>query len=210
MSRHTKATFSSSGTWTCPAGITEVIVLGTGGGGGGAGSSGSEQATGGLGSGQRMQFVSVVPNTAYTVTIGAGGSGGAAGNNAGSAGGDTSLGALAVFPGSPGGHDSELSGFHDTDLPDRFPINEGGFSTTIRDQYNLATSLNGFKVGDQTSSTYSGGGGAGGRGDGADGVLNGAGVDAAANTGAGGSGADDTSAAGGDGGSGYLEIIWLE
>lgn len=220
MSRYTSNKFTSSGSWTCPAGVTEVMVLGMGGGGGGAGTSSGTYlgnnrfGGGGLGSGLRMHFVSVIPNTTYTITIGAGGTGGAAGANDGSDGSDTTFGALATFPGSPGGDTNAYinRGPNIYQTPLQVPMNEGGQGTSRYNPNDHTTSLNGFLCGSVTGSTYGGNGGGGGRGVGADAVTGADGNDAAANTGAGGSGTWDASTprAGGDGGSGYMEIIWLE
>ena len=99
-----KVVFTASSTaWTCPSGITEVLLIGFGGGGGGGGGtagSGTTTQTGGGGSGgggsiQLSVYVSVVPGTSYTVAIGAGGTGGSGAN--GNPGGDGTLGSFATF-----------------------------------------------------------------------------------------------------------------
>jgi len=116
-------TFSSSGFWTCPVGVTSVIVWGRpgagGGAGGGGGGGGYSGASGGGGAGARgggaggaASFtrvkLSVIPTTVYTITIGAGGTGGnggaggAAGINgnggvSGNIGGASSFGSLITF-----------------------------------------------------------------------------------------------------------------
>lgn len=76
--------FTTSGTWTCPDGVTNIICIGAGGGGGGGGGGGnpasSSSGTGGGGGGasiQQTQYATVSPGTNYTITIGAGGTGGA-------------------------------------------------------------------------------------------------------------------------------------
>jgi hypothetical protein len=64
-------TFSDSGAWTCPAGVTSVQALVVAGGGGG-----SEQTAGGGGGGGGVVYsnsVSVTPGQTYTVTVGDGG-----------------------------------------------------------------------------------------------------------------------------------------
>lgn len=77
--------FINSGTWTCPVGVTNVLVIGAGGGGGGSGArdyyNGGGAGAGGSGSIQQVSYVSVVPSTVYTITIGAGGSGGMGASN---------------------------------------------------------------------------------------------------------------------------------
>jgi len=110
------ARFTTSGSWTCPAGVTTVYVSGGGGGGGGgggAGSVGSGQSSscgGGGGAGQNVikTPVTVVPGTVYAITIGAAGTAGVAGiaGTAGSAGGDggaTTFGSLLTLSGGGGG-----------------------------------------------------------------------------------------------------------
>lgn len=71
-----EATFTASGTWTAPAGVTsaQIILVGAGGGGGG----GSQNVAGGGGAGGQVivRNLTVVPGTTYSVTIGAGGQGG--------------------------------------------------------------------------------------------------------------------------------------
>jgi hypothetical protein len=82
------ATFTSSGTWTAPAGVTSVTVSMIGGGGGGGGQDLGGGGGGGGGGGQRYSTSStVVPGTTYTVTVGTGG----AWNVAGGAAGGTSI-----------------------------------------------------------------------------------------------------------------------
>ena len=86
--------FASSTTWTCPTGVTQVIVSVVGGGGGGGGNEGNESGgTGGVG-GAGIGILTVTPATVYTITVGAGGgggSGGGAGGN-GAAGGTSNFG----------------------------------------------------------------------------------------------------------------------
>jgi hypothetical protein len=95
--------FTSSGTWTCPAGVTRVFLWGTGGGGGGGGYAASTFVGGAGGTSGRwgLLAVDVVPSTVYSVTIGAAGIGvvGASGT----AGGSTTFGSLATFAGGAGG-----------------------------------------------------------------------------------------------------------
>lgn len=95
------AKYSSSGSWTAPAGVTNIIVYGrpgagggSGGAGGGGGYGGSTAGGGGGGTGgggggsaSIMQAnLTVSPGTAYTITVGAGGAG-SVGGTAGAAGG---------------------------------------------------------------------------------------------------------------------------
>lgn len=228
MSRYTSNVFNSSGSWTCPAGIKTVMVLGIGGGGAGGSATNNEGACGGSGSGERMVFLPVVPGTSYAITIGAGG---AANTLAefGDNGGDTSFGSLETFPGSAAGWwggspEGHVSGqMIPGDSTFMVPNNNGGFPTfnevTNLDTSPYSGSMNGWKVGNHGTVNYTGngggGGGAGGRANGGDGgALDTPGDNGAANSGAGGGGCGMTALAarktGGNGGSGRLEVIWLD
>lgn len=119
----TTVTVTGTTTWTCPAGVTKVLILeqvGAGGGGAGGYTDGAQTASGGGGGeGARVEglWLTVVPTTVYTLTIGAAGAAGASvshtfsvtGQDAatfGGDGGDTSFGALLVTPGGQGAGDS--------------------------------------------------------------------------------------------------------
>ena len=71
-------TFKSSGTWTCPYGVTSVTVecWGGGGGGGGASSAGKGGSGGGSGSYVKKVGITVTPCSTYTIVVGNGGLGG--------------------------------------------------------------------------------------------------------------------------------------
>ena len=62
--------FTATGEWVCPTGVTEVEWLIVGGGGGG-----SDPGGGGAGGFRTGTGLAVTAGTTYTVTIGGGGSG---------------------------------------------------------------------------------------------------------------------------------------
>lgn len=70
------STFTTSGSWICPRGVTSINVEAWGGGGGGASTPNTNNANGGGGGGgayAKRSNVTVVPGTSYTITVGSGG-----------------------------------------------------------------------------------------------------------------------------------------
>ena len=80
-------------TWTCPPGVTSIVVKTWGSGGGGGGGATVAQANGGGGGGgaYAQSTLTVVPGTIYFLTVAAGGTAGAA------AGGNGGNGNLSYF-----------------------------------------------------------------------------------------------------------------
>jgi hypothetical protein len=228
----TSQTFNSSGTFTVPAGITQVMVIGCGGGGGGGGGGENAGGAGGNAAPILVTTLTVTPAAVLTVTIGTGGTAGAAGVTSGSGGtggtGVSSVFDILTFPGGVGG------------APGTGTNSEGTGGVCIigcaRGGKGAATS--GASAGDSTAYAsggaagsafvnagdgYPGGGGGAGLGAGgagADHKATGAGgagnpgTAAAANTGGGGGGGGgrpnsaSNPGAGGAGGSGKLIVIY--
>jgi hypothetical protein len=94
--------FTSSGTFTAPAGVTSVRVFVFGAGGGGGSGCDLWGGGGGGGGGYATNVVSVTPGQSYPVTIGAGGTGGTGSCGQASAGGTSSFSSVSATGGSAG------------------------------------------------------------------------------------------------------------
>lgn len=92
--------FTSSGTYTTPSGVKQLIFF-VAGATGGVATMNSYRSTSGVGGGGYSEILITSPASSYTVTIGAGGTTGAVNSNA-NAGGTTSIGPISVT-GSGGG-----------------------------------------------------------------------------------------------------------
>lgn len=225
--------FTTSGTWTCPAGVNQIILfIRAGGGGGGGGRSGGTAAGGGGGGGAVLLTVpaAVTPGTVYTITVGAGGVGGAV-NSAGAQGGTSSMvGVFSTFggfggSGSPG---ADIGGAGGQPRPGAGGGGGGSAGTTpgsgsgggvtpgvwtqILGLFGGTTvggagGASNIAAGGAGGSSTGGGGGGGGDGTGGAGG-NGSSVGAAGTSGAGGGGGG-TNAAGGAGGDGVIAIYWV-
>lgn len=192
--------FTSSGSWTAPAGVTRVQVRMWGGGmGGGGGFSTNEYNTSAAYSSLPYIFnLDVTPNTSYTITLGAGGTGGAIDDTGtGGDGGNTTFGALATALGAQFGANITAG--------DAF-FAQGWNSTA--DGTAAAGALGG------ASGSYGPGGVGGAGGNASEAGTASAGTAAAANSGAGGGCGGNsytgTAGAGAAGGSGYCEVMWVE
>jgi hypothetical protein len=119
--------FSSTTTWTCPQGVTQIQVELWGAGGGRGGNGGNAQlcqggigGNGGLG-GYAIDTISVIPGTSYQIIIGQGGSNGAGGSSCpnvpcsgtngtpGLAGGNSSFSSSLVASGGSGGQNGTFA-----------------------------------------------------------------------------------------------------
>lgn len=207
----TVQTFTSSGTYTPTSGMLHCIIECIGGGGGGGGvaaSSVAHLAAGGGGSGgySKAYKTSTQVGASQTVTVGAGGAGGTAGLNAGSTGNATSVGSLCVANGGSGGGPAGPS-----NVPESGAGASAGTGTVTFP--GSAGGPGSYNANAGTLSTYSlcAAGGASAWGGSVNlSSVDGAGTNAAANTGCGGSGAAENQSnanyAGGNGGSGIVVI----
>lgn len=222
----TRADFTSSGSWTCPAGVTGVIALGQGGGGGGGvGNIGNTSyQTGGFGGKATFltpAFVETVPGTTYSITIGAGGL-------SASNGGTTSFGALrdwiGALPGGPGSgylpYIGTLTLLTQLNVPLSLYPKYGASTPYTTQNFGLfgtsgsytATPFSG-SPGNTSDSGIGGIGGTGGPGSVLPGVGGNGGSYGAGGGGGGGTpstGSFTIGASGGVGGPGRLIIIWAE
>jgi len=100
-----EAEFLSSGSWTAPPGVTQIMLDGSAGGGGGAYGYPGQTGGGGGGGGAAVigELITVVPGTTYTITIGGPGMYGSSSSVNGAQGGTTSFGMLLTLVGGYGG-----------------------------------------------------------------------------------------------------------
>lgn len=210
--------FSLNGSFTVPAGITRVWVLAQGGGAGGNGGRNStgDQSILSAGTTPYLVQLSVVPNTTYSIVIGAGGIPGGprttAVANAG-VGGNTSFGSLYTWIGgynncgynsTTSGPTSQIIDIGHTSGKNLFAHHiTSGFVTSVTTLGTPSGSYIGGQKGAPGYAGSSGGrGGDGGGGNGEDAIGFGA------SGGAGGNGV--TGGSGGSGGGGQLWVIWVE
>lgn len=136
-----QVTFTSSGTFTLPAGydasqplLVDIEICGGGGGGGGGGKHGTNQTGyggGGGASGVAMLYKNVPLTANATITLGAGGTGGAGTASAGSTGSDGSSGGTSDVNSlyfAPGGGAGSYGGYTDLLISRRgYGVNSYGF-----------------------------------------------------------------------------------
>ncbi|MCE3279059.1 MAG: hypothetical protein K0S44_1250 [Bacteroidetes bacterium] len=187
LSQTITQTFTTTGTWTCPASITSINVQcwGAGGGGGYGGAANNDGGGGGGGGAYTLSnSVTVVPGNTYNITVGLGGSGGIStsinGVNGGASSGVFGATTVTANPGQGG---------------IGYPTSTGGAGGTA------GTFVGGSGANGSGSLSGGGGGGAGstGAGGNASGVT--AGTGTSVGGGNGGAGTSANSAAGGNGSS---------
>ena len=195
--------FTSSGTFTVPAGITKVYLTMIGGGCAG-GATGGHGGGGGSSAPALINYpYAVIAGNSYTVTIGAGGVGAAYSN--GTDGGSTTFDTLTIA-GGKGGVGGGAGGAS---------VSATAANGVTGGGYNFQSSMAGG-VGAATNNGNGGGGGGSLFGIGGNGATfsggGTAGSDGAANTGVGGGGASGDSGSGstgqkgGNGGSGFVLV----
>lgn len=218
MSKLCALHYTSSSTWTCPAGVTEVFVVAQGGGAGGTGGLDAVASTVIPGGGGTIPYgvtLSVVPNTTYVISIGSGGSGGTSQSSFtinGGDGGDTTFGSLYTFFGAPADQEGFAPKLCISAIAPSAPSNYDYYSGyVLQDRSRSKNGSGGSGYASAGGPGYTGSlGGEGGDpsptvagGDGGDGTGIGAGG------GAGGTG-NGTGGAGGDGTGGQMWITWVE
>ncbi|WP_261371404.1 carbohydrate kinase [Yersinia bercovieri] len=222
VSPHGFSRFTSSGSFTVPAGVTQIFVSGCAAGGGGGSSlatNSSSFVTGGSGGGAGQPAlnvpITVTPGQVIPITIGTGGTGATAATNNATAGGNTQLGSGGVLLNLGGGSPGQVGG-GGTTYPASFggPGGGGGYPTgdAAQDTNSFsATTASGGQGGQGASGPF---GQAGPAGRGAKGNNPGPGAGfgyGAGGSGAGGAYTSATSVPGGAGASGldgYLVIEW--
>lgn len=195
----TTETFTTSGNWTVPCGVTSVTVSVYGAGGGGGGSNTGGQAGGGGGAGgfASSTFV-VVPGAIIPYTVGAGGIAGSTGGGNGGNGGSTSWnGGAVVGTGGSGGFGDNLGGAGGA----------GGVGVGTTTIAGGAGGAGGASNGGAGGSASGPNGGAGGSG-GGPAVSGSAGNNFGGGGGGGGDRASGTNTAGGVGASGAVVISY--
>ncbi len=197
-------TFTSSGSFTVPAGVKSIKITAAGGGGGGAGGT-YGCAGGGGGACIVGVYFNVTPSQAIPITIGTGGAGGT--SSSGSAGSSTVIGSLVTLAGGGGAGTAYSPGIAGG--------SGGGAGGNGGSSVSSATGVAGAAGavgagGSAGGSPYGGGGGggsygAGGGGGNSDHRYGYAGVYGGGGGGAGGSSSSYT---GGRGGDGIVIIEW--
>lgn len=201
--------FLNSGTFTAPT--SGVFFINGCGGGAGSGYWGVNSYSAGAGAACEMVPVYLNKDDAVTVTIGAGGVGITTGAN--TAGGTTSFGSYIILPGGQASSGAAISrgGLKTTLTAESLSLSLGGGMIAGASGGSSAAQPPGnskFSAGSSSGSIWGGAGGWYGVGGNAS--TTGKGGNAAANTGAGGGVTSVSGFAGGDGGSGRLEVLWQE
>lgn len=175
-------TFTSSGTFTVPTGVSSIDVFLVGGGGGGASGTTGTTSTyvggGGGGAGKTLTVLDLACSAGdtFTVVIGAGGSGGSAGGSNGGSGNSTTFGSYSAAGGSYGagyktgyggsGGSGGGAGGYRVGYPGGAGGSNGGSGTDTygSDDYGVGQGTTTRAFGESSNTLYAGGGGGGGKG----------------------------------------------
>ena len=224
-------TFTSSGTFTVPNGITTVIVEGQGAGGAGQSTRGADVPGMGGGAGHYgTRFISVTPLSNVSVVVGSGGVGVNEGGlltttGIGSNGGSSSFGSVVWRGGEAGGNGLVDASYKNGQgsgnggnggLPIEFSVGIGTSSANGKGQ--AGPHFDGGLPGASPNGDVAGGGGGSGLGQGGAGVVNptnGANfTGGTGGVGAGGGAANGQGASavivGGSGGRGEITVYWID
>ncbi len=224
---------SGSGTWTVPENVEFVDFLIVGGGGGGGAYSSGYGGGGGGGMIITRKHYKVTPGASISYTVGAGGAGGS--SAPGSSGGSSSFDGITAIRGSGGakGSSSGVAGgggggaktgpgpftytlngsmynrWFTYSVVDGSVASSASFSSAFGELISGAKGGNGGTTRNNAGNSpfgvggsYSGGGASFGNGG------TSSSPDAADNTGAGGASGENDATTGGNGGSGYILVIW--
>ena len=206
----TSITFSSTTTWTCPAGITQISIEAWGGGGAGGGATGFPSAGGGGAGGAYVKntTLTVTPGSSYNITVG----GTKLGTTGGAQNGNPSSFALTATPAvllinAVGGNGGVVSSSNNTSVVGGAAVATGNIGGTTSNIYGSAG-----LAGTGTAGSRGGNGGASGGGAiGAAGSTSDANGAAGSTFGAGGAGgksSTSTDRAGGNGAAGQIIITY--
>lgn len=212
--------FDASGTFTVPAGVTEVLITAVAGGGGGGGGAANPDADAGAGGGAGQSIIDysvtgLTPSADITVTVGDGGTGGASASD-GTDGGDTALAGYITVNGGGKGIRGLGGAGGSTAIGTAAGVGGSGGSGAVDGTAGDEGLFGAGGVGGTESGGSPGGGGGGGSiyADGGAGGNAPAGAGSAASTNSGAGGGGGSGAGGGAGGigaaggSGKLIVRW--
>lgn len=211
-------TFTSSGTWTCPAGVTSVTVEVWGAGGGGGGDNTKSSNTGGSGGGggayAKLNTYAVTPGNNYSYTVGLAGAAGAIGGPGGTGGDSFFVSNVTVMAkgGIGGSNDAGAAGSGGLAASSVGDVKYSGGNGFVSNTASggggggsAGTASAGSGAGSATGAAAVAGGGPGGNG----GAANSAGSAPVSGPGGGGGGAGDRTGSGMLGGAGFAGQVRL-
>lgn len=206
----TSVTYTTTTTWTCPAGVTEISIEAWGGGGAGGGVTGFPAAGGGGSGGAYVKnsTLTVIPGETYNVTVGAT----KAGTTSSVGNGNPSSFALASNPSAllinaVGGNGGSVGNLNNYSAPGGAAVTTGNIGGTTSDIYGQAGSMGTGTAGSKGGNGGASGGGAAG-GTGSTNNANGAAGSVYGGGGAGARTSTSTDRSGGAGAAGRIIISY--